>query len=802
MKTGLDMKIITSKTERLLGRLPRRSCALYVSAVALMGAHGARAAEPAEATADAPSLEIEEVTVTAQKRTENIKDVPINVSVMSGDQLQERQITSLSDLSHIVPDLSNASAAGGPGQGNYVIRGISGTGGFGGVGQATVATYIDDVSMTVPTGASGVGSTELKIFDLDRVEVLRGPQGTLYGSSSMGGTIRFITHQPDLNSFGGSALAEVSNTDHGGMNYLAQGVVNIPITPGVLAIRVGAQFSDQSGYIDAVNPAQPSQVTQNNINDDRSTVVRATMKYQAPDQDLTITPSFLMQRETFGAAPVYDLGTPFEMPQYVLPRSDDNSTIPSLTVEAGVLGAEFTSVSSYFSRDSNFAQDRTFDLGAPLTAGTLFWPTPFYIPNHLRQYSEEMRLASKSMKESGLPVTWLAGLYLQKQEENTYPDAHTTGSIASFQQALINSGNSALESSLATYTPQNDIYSAATHYQQYQSSVFGEVSYAPLERLTLTGGFRELIAHLTQTDAVGGYYTWFGPNQGTQVTSGSTKARQLTPKAAVLYQVSDSVNVYANAVQGFRLGGVNQPITLSDGCLAALAEIGRTSGPLDYGADKLWSYELGIKGSLFNNRVTVDTSLFYIDWNGVQQGITLRGTPTSPCSANFVANAGQAKSEGVDFDVQGKVTEHFTLSVKGNVTHAVITHAALDTGTEDGSHLLGVPNFSTVFAGTYSTALSNALTGFASMDLDWIGRSYGSFDATSPAYDFPSYELLNATAGVDIGSVRVSLFAQNLLNTDKDIQPQPNPYSGPTGLFYLGVNPRPRTVGLSASTKF
>jgi iron complex outermembrane receptor protein len=661
----------------------------------------------------------------------------------------------------------------------------------------------------------GVGATEPKFFDIDHVEVLRGPQGTLYGASSMGGTIRFISNQPDLNKFGGTALSELSSTEHGSLNYVEQGVLNVPLVPGVLAARIGADYTQDSGFINAGNPYDVGQVTYKGLNDDRATTIRASLKFQAPGSDLTIVPALLLQRETIGSQTQYYTATSLEDPVFITPRSSDNLLIPSLTVEKNILGATLTSASSYFERNTQQASDATLNGIVPLEANpTVFWPSIFIQPNFIRQYSEELRLSSKSMKDSGLPFSWVGGVYLSKQTDNYYAEEYSLGNTNGFYQALTNAGDGDLASQLATYPAMSysggsygagiDQFSQYTQYAQYQSSVFGEFTYSPVTHLNLIVGLRELVAHESATEYVGGYYQWFGDNGGTAVSPGSAKSHTLTPKFALRYDVSDNSSVYANAVEGFRLGGVNGPVPQSSGCAYSLNQIGLTSAPLSYAPDTLWSYELGTKTTALDNRVSVDASGFYILWKNVQQSITLPGTVADPCESAFTGNAGTAVSKGIDIDIRGKATDHLTLSVSGNVTHSVITTPAPFTGTVDGSHLLGVPGWTADVGADWAGPLTDVIQGFANIDMHWLGRSYGVFDPTSPAYDYPSYGLLNATAGVALGEWRLSMFAKNLLNEQKDIQPSAQePYALPSGApLYLGIPLRPRTIGLSVSTKF
>jgi iron complex outermembrane recepter protein len=782
-------------------RTARSPAPVFVSPL-LVVAFVSSATEAADDSAN-PADQLQTVVVTAQKRTELLKDVPINISVLSGEQLQQQQIVTLDDLARSTPDVANTGATGGtsPGQGNYEIRGVSGAGTFTAVGQATVGTYLDDVSTTVPTGAD-IGSTELRLFDLDRVEVLRGPQGTLYGAASMGGTIRFITNQPDLQNFGGSVLGDVSDTKNGGVNYVTQGVLNLPLSPGTLALRLGAQYSDQSGWIDVENPYQTGQIVHKGLNDDSVTTARVSVKYQSSDSDLTILPAVYLMRETFGGDSQYDPDSPpLEIPLFIYPRSFENVVIPSLTIEKTLFGATLTSATSYFQRESDHNVDGTEELQASISPSVL-WPTDFSLPTNVHQYSEELRLTSPSMKESGLPISWVAGVYLAEQRVDIYastPIINPNG----YYQALDNAGLGGLAQLLETY-PSGNLFTQHTHYWEGQNSLFGELNYSPIARLTLTAGLRELVSHEAVTEYVGGFFQYFGPNQGTTVLPGQEHTSHLSPKLALRYELSDTASVYANAAQGFRLGGVNGPVPASaPGCQLDLHQIGLTSAPLAYGADSLWNYEIGTKSSFLENRVYVDAAAYYIIWKNVQQGITLPGTALEPCGSAFVTNAGTAKSDGVDLDLQIKVAPYLTVSVGGNVTHAIITDAAPFSGTMDGSHLLGVPEYMATLGLNYSAPITSKLSDFVLVNMSRNGLSYGVFTPSSPAYYFPPYTLVNSRAGVTYGNTQVSLFVKNLFNNRTDIQPGQFPFLTPNGsVFFTATPPMPRTVGMTVSIKF
>ena len=305
------------------------------------------AATPADADSAAQP---EVITVTAQKRSEDIKEVPLNITVLSGTQLQEQHINDITDLAREVPGLS-FSNEGGSGLSKIELRGISSD-----AGSPTVGIYLDEVPITM-RNLLNTGATEPQFFDLDRIEVLRGPQGTLYGASSMGGTIRFISKQPDLDDYGGSLYSELSGTKHGGLNYEESGVVNVPLVKGMAALRLGFDYLDNSGYINQLSPT--GQVVDTDINDETTGVLRATLKARL-SSDLTITPAVFFQRLRVDDTSVYDLSLPaLSTEKLVAERGRDTLFVPSVTVDYDLHWADLTSVSSYFWRQFNRVQDGT-----------------------------------------------------------------------------------------------------------------------------------------------------------------------------------------------------------------------------------------------------------------------------------------------------------------------------------------------------------------------------------------------------------------------------------------------------------
>ena len=780
----------------------------------------AYASAPADSDAgSAPQLET--VVVTAQKRSENLNDVPISISVVSGDQLQKRHIETYEDLTRAVPDLSSTNG-GGAGMSNIEIRGISSA-----AGTATVGTYLDDVSMTIPNSLD-IGSTEPRFFDIDQVEVLRGPQGTLYGASSMGGTIKFSSRQPDPNHREGSVYSDLSVTQHGGFNHLEQGVLNLPIVAGVSALRLGVQYSDTSGTIDQLSPALaadgetalPQTVTQHNINSDRALVLRGSFLYAAGG--LSVEPALFFQREQTSNTDLFDLATPLQTAKLVPESGSDAFFVPSLTLKDDLGFGDLTSVTSFFWRHFRTIRDGTSynsaylaellagdsDLSAqypdvdPAPVGVRPGPA-LYTPTVL-QGAEEFRIASKSIAESGHPYTWLAGIYLADQHshfsDNEYVDNAldtltslygTDGASILIQNLMdpVDDGGAGLtlQQAQLDVASGNRVYYNESSEDSRQASVFGEFNYVPVQRLTLTAGLRYLVARTSVDNLVGGYYNADAPSD----TSNVSHAYSFTPKASVRLQIARNASVYATAVKGFRLGGANLQVPYY-GCHADEVAQGVGAPPSNYNPDSLWSYEVGEKSTFFGNRMSIDAAVYYIDWSKVQQQIFL-----NTCGFDFTENAGKARSYGADLAIRGKLTRHLTATLNANDTQASITSAAVGSGADNGSRLIGVPLWSLSSGLLYTGALTDTIQGLATVDVAWAGPSRGSFSADDPEYKRPLYSLVNASLGATFfEKLDLAVYCKNLLDQDKVIQT----------IQRLDVDqgyvPRPRTVGMTLSMAF
>ena len=758
---------------------------------------------PLAAEADNPGIET--ITVTAQKRSEDIKEVPLSITAISGEQLKEQHIENYDDLARAVPNLSFANG-GGTGLDKLELRGVSSN-----ADEPTVGLYLDDVPITT-RNLVNTGAAQPAFFDISRVEVLRGPQGTLYGASSMGGTIKFITNQPDLDNFGGSVLSTLSGTDHGGINYEEQGVVNVPLVDGKAALRLGADVIDNSGYID--HYTLDGTLAQQGVNEERTYAFKAALKLQ-PSDDLTITPALFFQRLHSDDTSVYSLpptqfNTNFFINPPTLPKLSqdkevaepgrDTVFLPSVTVNYNAGWADVTSVSSYFWREFPRVQDGTY-YNSVLLASSLQGlypnvdPTPIallpstaYITPTTNTWTQELRISSKSEQETGRPYSWVGGLYVSDNHLHL-SDQEYIANLYPTVAALYGADPNTI---LGALTPVNGpllgdlVYSQEERFDQRQYAIFGEGSYHPLDDLKLTAGLRYSFARASLGGSGAALFNADAPSP----FGDNSHSYALTPKFAAVYDVNPDTSVYANASKGYRLGGPNSPNPQFE-CSTDYANLGIPSTPLTYGPDSLWSYELGSKSRLLDNRVVASIAGYYIDWKNVQQHIYL---PT--CGFDFNANVGNAEVYGSEAEIRGRVTSELTLSATASVNHSQLTKVVPGSGAEIGDKLLDTPDWSATFGAEYVRDLSADIDGFVRGEWVWTGATHGAFNPLDPNHQDPVYDVFNASLGVEQGDLVISLFAKNLFNQDKTIQ-KPSLLSANEGYTV-----QPLTFGLTVSTNF
>lgn len=760
------------------------------------------------------SGKLEEIVVTSQKRSEDIKAVPASISVLSGFGLKEQKITDYDDLTRAVPGLSY-TAGPAPGLSVVELRGVSSTS-----GSATVGIYVDEVPVTVRNTVYD-GSTEPKLFDIDRVEVLRGPQGTLYGASSMGGTIRFITKLPDLEQFSAEVTEDLSGTINGGINDEATAIVNVPIVEDKFALRGGVQYTSNSGFIDNYDIFTGA-LNKGATNDERALVGRVSALWE-PADGITITPAVFYQRdytddtsafypqsdETFLASgiaagtfnPVFGL---WKQDKQVDEWGRDELFIPSLTAKDELGFADLTSVTSFFLRQYDRMQDGSFYNATILATafldgaypaqqplndariGTLSSPSPSEILH--RQIAQELRLSSPS-DDSG-PLKWVAGLYYQNYWEDRNQVETIPGLSAAFQSIYgypiwqdpnIGDGDPNLYKG-------DLIWFERLHENERQYAAFGQADFDILPDLHGAIGMRYVYARSSESRDGGGFYDLGNPHP----YSSLGRYYAATPRFSVTYDVTPDTTAYATVAKGFRLGGPTgpDPVGPTSPCNQDYANLGIKTPPTSYASDKLWSYESGVKTRLLDNSLSINAAAFYIDWQNIQQTINL-----PICGFAFTSNVGNAESYGTELEVLYKPLAALTLGMNGSFDHAAITSTLNAATAAVGERVLAVPNWTADFSAEYTMPINDALLGFVRADWDWTGGSHGTYIRTNPNYWNPQYDVFNLSVGADYGDLRVSLYGKNLNDNRKLIQE-------PTiNTVTEGFTVRPMTIGVTVTDK-
>jgi outer membrane receptor protein involved in Fe transport len=782
---------------------------LTVSLAAMVAAGGIQAQT---------SNTVEEVVVTATKRAENAKDVPISISVLGQEQLKEHNISGVEDLTRSVPGISfNAGGSGagvGVGETNIEIRGISSSS-----GAATVGVYIGDVAVSLD---NNLGAPMPMMFDLNRVEVLRGPQGTLFGAGSEGGTVRYIFNEAKLNEWSGELSQEVSGTVHGGINYQSTAVANIPVLTDKAAVRLNAGYASQSGWID--NYALDGDLQRKGVNDNQTRFARIAATLQ-PTDFLTLTPELTYQEIRSADTPVFYLQDTayaqanagvipqplasdglYKQHKEVREATRDTMIVPSLTATANLGFADLTSVTSYYGRDySRITDGTTYDsfliavdfLGRdPNDRVLATLPSPATQPSRYKTYSQELRLSSPA-DSADSPLKWTIGGYYSDQQLHTelYDTIPNLRSV--FQSVYgydINSAASPIGvPSIPDLYHGDNIYTLTSNLDTRQIAAFGQLDYAILPWLHAAAGLR-----ITYADTgASGDQEGFIALGATGYYSNAHQFYSSTPKFSLVADVTDTVNLYSSVGKGFRLGG-EQPSPLPQGannvCSVDYANFAMSDTPSNsYNSDHLWSYEAGTKGRAFGNTLSFDVSGYYIGWKNIQQAILL---PT--CGYYDTVNVGDAEIYGTEIELRYKIPgiSGLTLGVTGGATHAALTKSINPQEAPVGSNILYTPRWTETTSLDYAFPVTDAIDGFIRWDYGWTGPSNGSYQVTNPNYRNPAYGVMNVTVGADVGRWQVSLFVKNLLDDQTIIQ------SPTINSLVEGYTTPPLTAGMRASLKF
>jgi outer membrane receptor protein involved in Fe transport len=810
----------------------------FASAIALSTGY-ARA--QSAAAAPAANVSVQEVVVTAQKRTQNLQAVPISITALSSNDVAAAHVSGFDDLSRVAPGLSFDTAAS-VGTTNISIRGVSSQ-----AGAATVGLYLDDVSITTKNFFYE-GAVEPILPDLDRLEVLRGPQGTLYGDSSEGGTLRFIAKPPNMAVYSGEATVETSNTAHGGENYSGVASVSIPLIPDVLAVRISGSSSYDSGWIDHYTQALAPDhsvlgggvLDRKGVNSARAETLHVSAKW-TPGDGWTVSPAFYFQRQHQDDSSAFYVGVPglglYDQNKLVTEPGTDSFTLGSLNIQKDLGFATLTSITGVFDRQAKRQQDGTFFNSSSFVAllqgpPAVPLPTPNVplaqayniladLPSNVqldtdyRQFTQELRLTS--VDRPGARLHWVAGLYFAQQTVHNTDYQHISGVNSTFQSlfgapmeatAVEDAFNAGVPGTILF--PQDQDESDDRTYKEIQYSAFGQIDYDFLPKWHLSVGGREQWATEHYTSLETGFYqignlgfTGYPPGTPVSPYTQQSTLTSFTPKVTLTHDFSSQQNVYASVGEGFRLGGPTGPIVYGPQtvCAADFALINQTSQPTKFGSDSLWTYELGSKGRYLNGRLTLNASTFYTDWHNIQQQIYL-----PDCGYYFTENVGDARIYGGELEGRLMIVDGLLLSAQFSAESATITRSINPVSVPVGSHLIDVPQATANINLAYDWMINDKLSVRPFIAYQWTGRSNGSYQRFTNTvalgslnnlnYNNPAYGVLNANITLSYGPYDLSIFAKNLLNDQTLIQtPEIN-------TVYQGYTVRPRTIGVSLKASF
>jgi outer membrane receptor protein involved in Fe transport len=830
---------------------------LLISAAALAVATPGWAQTEQEAQAQAATPEDatqgDLIIVTATKRASTVQDVPFSINAQTQEDIQRANASTIEDISRNVAGLTVQNL--GPGQSQVSVRGVS-------AGQIVrdqpgvkeqVGVYLDESVISL-----SLFTPDFDLFDLNRVETLRGPQGTLFGSGSVGGTIRYITNQPKLGKFEGQVEGNLNHVTDGDFGGSLKGAVNAPLGD-TAAVRAVGYYTKYAGFIDAIGPAGGK-----NVNDGKRYGGRVAILWE-PVEGLKITPRVVWQKietDGFNREEFYNMyenqftspsapNGPGKRTQYLKLREKfkDKTLLADLTGSYDFSGVELTSITSYINRDILVSRDAsalTGSVGLSFT-GLPAGPSGNIVPavaqlnsnlrdtTDLKSWSQELRLGSTG---DG-PFQWLLGGFYSKVNRDYAQRLPTPGYDNPFSQQALEglclAGVPVFCSSPGVPITLNEAYNgfgpdspynADLPYDIKQKAVFGEASY-DWGQFKLTAGGRYYDFSETRDFISGGVFS----NVDTRIGD-KTSSNGFSPRAILTFEPSKNLSVNAQVAKGFRLGGVNDPLNVP---LCGSADLATFGNRPDYNDETLWNYEVGFKYQ--KRAITANAAVFYTDISDLQ--VT---ADAGSCSSRIVFNVPKAHTFGVEGELAISPARGLDLSVAGSYVDAkfdssVVTaddpttplideSGAIIAGIRDGNRLPTVPNFQFATTATYTWQMSDSADWYVSASWQHVGDRYtqpsdqepgaGIFNSISydpesntPGFhsgvDFGSlklkaYDLVNLSAGLDFDSgLGVNVYVNNLF--DENAKLSLDRERG--GRARLGYNiGTPRTIGITVRQKF
>lgn len=741
--------------------MPRRNlCAHLLGLSAACGAvlhAGGASAQDAAAAADTTTLDT--VVVTARKRDESLAKVPEAITVFTAQALEAYNIQSFDDYATKTPNISFAYGGGPTGIADartIAIRGITGQNLFGTAG--ATGFYIDDTP--VP------GSIDPRVLDIDNIEVLKGPQGTLFGESSLGGNVRLITKRPNLSNDDIGYMLQAGATSGGGGADGGAGLIgNLVLIPEVLATRVVMFGNHDAGYLTRTFPTDPASP---GVSDPFLDVPRTSVGNQGADtsfggsistlwkvaEDFEARFRVMYQDTEYHGFPAAFAPLPQFEPEYTLnravnaqPDAIDRWALPSLDLKYSGSGYNVVSSTSYFYRHTHDLEDSTYGTQQILNGyyGVTSLPNQPYLwdgERYHNQFTEEARLSFDPIYNFSGTV----GVFYSKTRSLFFiPPTYANGLVAA-----------TANNTVVGPWPNDEIWEQNNPGTQDDTSIFGEFYYKFFTDFTATLGLRKYWLKQT-TDYTANGFMNFG---ATPSDPQENKESGVDPKFGLSYQVTNAAMVYASASKGFRAGGAQANFS---GCqLAGLPDNDITH----IKSDTLWSYEGGTKIQIPDTGILFTGAGFHINWDNLQQQVAL------PCGYYLQLNGGSASINGGEIELDGRVTDALTMRFgAGYEKTKIVNPGALSyAGVAAGAPIQDVPAWTASVGAVYTQPLTQSLDGFVSADYSYTGNSVSLLNGGSGLYgDRPVYSLANLRFGVKHEKQEVSLNVHNLTNAKPNL---------------------------------
>ena len=819
------------EVEPMARRFAMRSAVLILTLVALSlagaspsiagpPAEAAEAQEPPPEAADQEAADQDEgeepprfteevaVTVTARKREEDLQSVPFSIVAPTQQALRNRGARGIEDVSANVAGFSVQNL--GPGQSQIAMRGVS-------AGQVVrdqpgvkeqVGVYLDESVISL-----SLFTPDLDLFDMSRIEVLRGPQGTLFGSGSLSGTVRYITNQPVLGVTEGAVELGFGSLDGGGLGHDAKFAVNIPLGRAAAA-RVTAWNTGIGGFMDAV---QPDLSVNEDVNSGRRTGARVAVRLQPSDR-FAITPRVIYQdvsMDGWNRIDAYNvLANPFTTTRPAVTLGErqlftqidepyrDEFLLGDVTAEYDFGGATLTSITSFTNRDVEVVRDASAlggsvvfsPFGGPEAGYTLDFP--LVDATVAQGLTQEVRVAGGTER-----VDWLAGAFYSTSERQYGQSASAKdfvavngGAVTDLLRVVTGAPDLVWSGSrtLAGHPDTEEIFYSDLNYDFEQLAMFGEVSVAVTDRFRLSGGLRWYDFDERRTQVFDGLFADPLDSEGTVTATG------VAPRAIASFDVTPETQINAQVSKGFRLGGINDPLNTPICSPADLVTFGNRGTWED---EELWNYEAGVKSTFLGGRGTFNASAFYMDISNLQATVTA-GT----CSSRIIFNVPDARSAGVELELAAQPTPLFDFALSASVADARLQSTVTSTdadgavgvvsGIEAGKRLPTTPRFQAAAAATWRWLVGGGWVGYLSGTFQHVGSRYtqvgdqavgfGTVDLTAlaPALrpgtfiggpltqttftfdpELPAYSLLNLRVGLLDGRWDVAFFVDNVTDT-------------------------------------